>query len=71
MTKYTVILPVYNAGKDLNQSIRSLNEINYSNFDVIISDNCSDDNSVNILKEIKNKKFRVYFHDNVLNKTDN
>ena len=71
MTKYTVVLPIYNAGKDLNQSIRSLNEINYSNFDIIISDNCSNDNSVNILKEIKNEKFKVYFHDNVLNKTDN
>jgi len=66
-----VILPIYNAGKDLNQSIRSLNEINYSNFDVIISDNSSSDNSINILKEIKNKKFKIYFHDNVLSKTDN
>ena len=47
----SVIILNYNAGKLLSECIESVLETDYENFEVIIVDNASKDNSVNICKE--------------------
>jgi GT2 family glycosyltransferase len=47
----SVIILNYNAGKLLSECIESVLETDYENFEVIVVDNASKDNSVNICKE--------------------
>ncbi len=50
-TKLSVVMPVYNAEKYLKQSIESILNQTYKEFEFIIIDDGSTDNSLNILKK--------------------
>lgn len=58
----SIILPVYNAGNFLRDSIESLLNQTYKNTEIIIVDDHSTDNSYSILKEYakKNKKIKLF-----------
>ena len=45
-----IVIPTWNRGKDLNDCLVSINNLRYSNFKVVIVDNCSQDDTVEILK---------------------
>ena len=45
MPKYSIILPTYNSTDEIMQSIKSCLNINYSDYELIISDNCSSDDT--------------------------
>lgn len=49
--RVSVIIPVYNAEKTLNQSLQSLLEQSSRDFEVIFVNDCSSDRSVDILEE--------------------
>lgn len=49
MNKLTVVLPVYNGEKYLSETIDSVLSQTYKEFDFIIIDDCSTDNSVSII----------------------
>ena len=51
----SVIMPVYNAGEFLVEAIESILDQNYRNYEFIIVDDGSTDNSWNIIKVIKEK----------------
>lgn len=51
LPKISVVTPSYNQGKYLEDAIISVLEQNYSNFEHIIFDNCSTDNTIDILKK--------------------
>jgi len=48
--KISVIIPVYNAGQTLAGCLDGIFALDYGNFEVIAIDDCSDDNSVEIIK---------------------
>ncbi len=53
----SIIVPVYNTEKYLEACLKSIKEQSYRNFEVIIVDNNSSDNSLRLIKkEIKNHK---------------
>lgn len=58
----SVILPVYNAGLYIRQTIESILSQTYQNFEFIIIDDCSTDNSWNIVQEYAKcyKQIKVY-----------
>ena len=45
---FSVIIPVYNSGKYLNQSIQSVLKQKLNNLEIILIEDCSTDNSAKI-----------------------
>lgn len=57
--KISIIMPVYNSEKYLSKAINSVLEQTYKNIELILIDDGSTDNSLNILKEYENKDSRI------------
>lgn len=55
----TVIVPVRNEGSNIRQLLQDLKFQRYENFDVIVVDDHSDDNTVPVVKELTDKKIAV------------
>lgn len=60
----TIIMSAYNSEKTIKESIYSALNQSYSNIEVIIIDDGSTDNTVNILNEIKDKRLRIICKEN-------
>lgn len=60
MNKISVIIPVHNASKYLTNCINSFLSNSYDNFELIIVDDNSTDNSVDICKSFNNSKIRIF-----------
>jgi glycosyltransferase involved in cell wall biosynthesis len=55
----SVIMPVYNAEKYLKEAILSIINQTFSNFELIVVDDCSKDNSSKIINELASKDKRI------------
>lgn len=66
MVDFSIIIPVYNAEKTLRECLDSICEQTFDNYEVILINDGSTDQSLSICKryEIQNKKFRVHHQDN-------
>lgn len=65
--KYTdgllsIIIPVYNAEKYIGTTLNSIYEQTYKNFEIILVDDCSSDNSAGIIKEEMNRHPEIVYH---------
>lgn len=60
----SVVMPVYNAEKYLSEAIESILNQSYKNFEFIIIDDCSDDDSFGIIKEFAKKDKRIKYFKN-------
>ncbi len=58
--KVTIIVPVYNTARYLVDCVKSLENLDFDSYEVIFIDNNSNDNSFNILKNIKKKHFKIF-----------
>ncbi|GHC59987.1 glycosyltransferase family 2 protein [Ulvibacter litoralis] len=63
----SIVLPVYNGGRYLKQSIESCLSQTYKNIELIIVDDCSTDNSLEIANEFAIRDNRVKVHRNKVN----
>ena len=55
MTFFNIIVPFYNAEKWIQKCLRSIRLQDYSNYKVVVVNDCSTDSSVEVIqKEIKN-----------------
>ena len=59
--KISVLMTVYNTEKYLKQSINSILNQSYKNFELVIVDDCSSDGSRKLIKDLKNKRVKKYF----------
>lgn len=57
--KISVLMPVYNCEKFLNRSIDSILNQTFDNFEYIIINDGSTDNSLNIIKSYKDKRIKI------------
>lgn len=57
--KVSVIVPIYNASKYLSRSIESILNQSYENLEIILIDDCSTDNSKEIIKKYALKDTRI------------
>ena len=61
--KLTVIIPCYNEEKTINELVNKVIDNNYNNKEIIIVDDCSTDNSKEIIAQFENKKnFKIIYH---------
>lgn len=63
----SIILPVYNGEKYLSQSIESVISQTYENWELIILDDCSYDDTPNICNKYVNRDKRIYYYRNEKN----
>ncbi len=63
----SIAMPSFNCGKFIKFTIDSLLNQTYSNIEIIVSDNCSTDDTADILNEICRKDSRVKFFRNDTN----
>ena len=56
----SIIIPIYNGEKYIESAINSILSQTYDNYEVIIIDDYSKDNSYNIAKSFQNRKIKVY-----------
>ena len=66
--KVTVIIPVYNCEKTILNSISSIQHQNFYNFEIILINDLSKDNSKQIIERIKKKDPRILLINNNNNK---
>ena len=58
----SVIVPVYNAEKYIEECINSINCQTYQNIDIMLIDDGSEDGSFGKIKEIAKKNPRIYYY---------
>ena len=63
----SVIMPVYNGEKYLKEAIFSILNQTYQNFELIIIDDGSTDNSIKIINELKSKFSKIIYSPNKKN----
>lgn len=59
MPKVSVIVPVYNVEKYIGRCIESIQEQTLTDWELILVDDCSPDNSIDIIQEYANKDSRI------------
>ena len=65
--RVTVAIPVYNGGRWIQQTIESVLNQTYDDFELVISDNRSTDNTVEICESFAKQDARVRIHQNESN----
>lgn len=63
----SIIIPVYNASRFLEETINSIQEQTYSNWEAIFIDDCSSDNSYDIIKQYQKNDKRIKVIKNKIN----
>ncbi len=58
----SVVMPTYNGSKGIKRAILSVLNQSYSNFEIIVVDDCSTDNTVEEVSKIKDGRIKVYRH---------
>ena len=56
----TIITPTYNSEKTINSNLNSIAEQTYQNFEHLIIDNLSSDNTIETIKNNNSKKIIIY-----------
>ena len=56
--KISIFLPIYNKAKYLKRSISSIQRQSIKDIEIIAINDCSNDSSLKILKEMKKKRFK-------------
>ncbi len=56
----SIIMNCHNGGGFLNQSVKSILNQSYKNWELVFYDNCSNDNSKQIIKKFKDKRIKYF-----------
>lgn len=56
--KFSIIVILYNQANYIKETIESILKQTYQNFEIIISDDCSTDNTLDIIKNIKDPRLK-------------
>jgi len=64
----TVIIPIYNSEKTIKAAIRSVQNQNFRDLEILLIDDFSKDNSLSIIKELKSEDSRIKIIKNKVNR---
>lgn len=69
MTKdlVSIIMPSYNCGRFVEETIRSVQAQTYQNWEIIFVDDCSTDDTIRRVSAIRDKDKRIHLYQNVFN----
>lgn len=56
----SVIIPTYNSSKYIKKTLEGILEQTYSNLEIIITDDCSKDNTLEIVKKYKDERIKIF-----------
>jgi len=56
--KFSILMPVYNGGTAVIDAIKSVLSQSFTNFELIVQDNCSRDNTESVVKSIKDERIK-------------
>jgi len=56
---FSICIPNYNYGQYIGETIQSVLDQTYQNFEIIVADNCSTDNSVEVVESFRSEKIRL------------
>ena len=59
----SVIVPVYNGEKTIKRCLNSLINQSYTDLEIIVIDDCSTDNTVEIVKSLNDERIRLFIHE--------
>lgn len=59
----SIITPCYNSAEFIQETYNSINNQTYINWEWIIVDDCSNDNSQNIIQNFKDDRVKLFFND--------
>ena len=65
--KVSVCIPVYNRPDYVAEAIESVLQQTFTNFELIVTDNCSTDNTPQIVQSYVQKDKRIIYHENEYN----
>ena len=70
---FTVIIPQKNRAEYLIHTLKTCMIQDYPNFEIIVSDDCSDDKSVEVVRELsmRDSRIKLFAHENHLGMRDN
>jgi glycosyltransferase involved in cell wall biosynthesis len=67
MGKVDILIPCYNSSSTLNKTLDSILNQSYTSYRVLLIDNCSTDNSVEVFNKVKDARFSLKIHNEHLN----
>ena len=62
----SIIMPSYNCGKFVEETIRSVQAQTYQNWEIIFVDDCSFDDTIRLVTQIKEKDDRIHLFQNIM-----
>ena len=63
----SIIMPSYNCGKYVEQTIRSVQAQTYQNWEIIFMDDCSTDDTIKLVSGLREKDERIRLFQNKFN----
>lgn len=67
----SICIPCYNAQQTIERTIQSVLNQTYTNLEIIISDNASTDQTVDVVRSIKDSRIRIYSNETNLGMVQN
>ena len=66
--KITILIPIFNSHKTIKTAIRSIQNQNFPDIEILLVDDASTDNSYEIIKKLKNEDSRIKIMRNKINR---
>ena len=60
MSKVTVLMPTYNVAPYVREAIDSVMQQTYSDFELLVIDDCSTDNTIEVVRSIDDPRIRIF-----------
>ena len=64
MPKFSIIIPLYNKEKDIETTINSVLNQTFTNYEVILVDDGSTDNSYKVVSDIEDSRIQIFKKEN-------
>ncbi len=69
--KFCILMPVYNGANIIGQTIRSILSQSFSNYEIIIQDDASDDNTEQVIESFNDRRIKFFKNEENLGYTQN